>query len=369
MAGLDAEGDTTTIHDVLVKSAQSSLDLQRDDGSFPPGRNYTYDEPETPVRTTSHWAVTLSEAYDITGEARFEEAANAAIDYLLSDEVRPHGYTFHCRNTEEKDLCNGVVGQGSAIRALGHAGGILDREDAIATGIEVFELHPFDEDLGLWEKVEIDGEKLSFDRTLNHQILFAAASSKLASESDIVSTRIKAFLGNLDSNIQLHSNGLIKHYIRPQPTESLRAFRRETRHWRLLLNEVMYHYYSRSNEQKSREIGYQPVNLRGMAMIKSEFPDHHFWSTKLMDSAVNRLQVDESRRSSQGSIIPGINAAWVCWVFNNCAEGTSKYISEELNINSSFNPYMADSCDNAGRDCVISLVAGLPDIELRISGS
>ena len=49
-----AERETITVHELLERSARAALDLQRDDGSFSPGRNGVYDEPETPVRTTSH---------------------------------------------------------------------------------------------------------------------------------------------------------------------------------------------------------------------------------------------------------------------------------------------------------------------------
>ena len=50
---------TITLHEFLERSAESALELQREDGSFPPGRNFTYDEPETPVGTTARWATTL----------------------------------------------------------------------------------------------------------------------------------------------------------------------------------------------------------------------------------------------------------------------------------------------------------------------
>ena len=50
----ETEGETITIHELLERSARTAPDLQREDGSFPPGQNGVYDEPETPVRTTSH---------------------------------------------------------------------------------------------------------------------------------------------------------------------------------------------------------------------------------------------------------------------------------------------------------------------------
>ena len=114
----DTEGETITLHELLERSARAALKLQREDGSFPPGRNGIYDEPETPVRTTSHWLTTLSKVYEITGDEVFAEAANDAADYLLSDEARPYGYTFHSRSVEGKDKCGGVVSQAVPIHGL-----------------------------------------------------------------------------------------------------------------------------------------------------------------------------------------------------------------------------------------------------------
>ena len=90
--------ETITTYELLERSARAALDWQREDGSFPPGRNGVYDEPETPVRTTSKWLTTLSKVYEITGEQTYADAANDAADYLLSDEARPYGYTFHSRD-------------------------------------------------------------------------------------------------------------------------------------------------------------------------------------------------------------------------------------------------------------------------------
>lgn len=66
-----------TLGELVEQSAIAALELQREDGSFPPIRNGVYDEPETPVRTTSRWLTTLLKAYEITDEDRFFDAATA----------------------------------------------------------------------------------------------------------------------------------------------------------------------------------------------------------------------------------------------------------------------------------------------------
>lgn len=273
----DQAGESITLHELLERSARSGLDLQREDGSFPPGRNGVYDEEETPVRTTAHWLTTLSRVYEITDDNRFEEAANAAADYLLSDEARPYGYTFHSRNVDGKDQCDGLVGQSPAIRGLARAGRTLHRPELTETAAEVFLLHPFEDRIGLWEGVEITGEKLSFDRTLNHQNFFAGCGSYLTDYNDKIARRVRRFLDNLSTTLRIHDDGLIKHFARPsllQMILSMRALRHKNLPW----NEVVSHWYSRSSDHRRKEVGYHPVTLSGLCPLKRAFPDHSFWN-------------------------------------------------------------------------------------------
>jgi len=312
----DLKWETITLHELLERSARAALDLQREDGSFPPGRNGVYDEPETPVRTTSHWLTTLSKVYEITGDEVFAEAANDAADYLLSDEARPHGYTFHSRNAEGKDKCDGLIGQAAPIRGLARAGVVFDRGDLLEMAADVFLLHPFDDQIGLWERVEIDGGVLSFDRTLNHQLTFAAAGTELRSINASADDRLYRFLDSLDRNMECHANGLIKHYVRPSPLDAIRKTITTRRHWILLINEAAFHYYSRSISRRKTEIGYHPVNLSGLAHLKEAYSNHTFWESKLVDGATAFVTSDEYCGpggvfdTASGSMLPGIETAY-----------------------------------------------------------
>ncbi|WP_418281969.1 hypothetical protein [Halorubrum sp. DTA98] len=265
----ETEGEIITTYELLERSARAALDLQRGDGSFPPGRNGIYDEPETPVRTTSHWLTTLSKVYEITGDEEFAEAANDAADYLLSEEARPHGYTFHSRNVEGKDKCDGLVGQAAPIRGLAWASSALNRSELGSVAKDVFSIHPFDERLGLWERIEIEGSNHSFDRTLNHQILFAGAAAHLAHRFPSVEKTVLRFVDRLASNVALRSDGIIQHYIRPPLGPTIQAVRENPRRWKLLLNLILSRIYTVSSQRKRKEIGYHPINLLGLAHIQA----------------------------------------------------------------------------------------------------
>lgn len=264
-----------TIYDIIVQNARSGLEYQREDGSFPPGENYPYNEPVTPVRQTSIWIRILTKAYEITDHQEFADAAHRGVDYLLSHEARPYGYTFHCRHVEDK--CNGLVGQARAIEALIEAGEKLNRNDAKDTARHVFSLHPFDENIGLWNSIEINGSNRKFDRTLNHQITFAAVGSVFIDESKKVESYIQSFLNNLKSNIRINSDGRVHHYVDPPIIKIILAMTKSLQNHKLLLSKVRNQIPN--SKKRKKELGYMPVVLSSLTDIKMHFPAHSFWES------------------------------------------------------------------------------------------
>jgi len=317
--------ESLILGELVKKSAIAALDLQREDGSFPASHNGVYEEPETPVRTTSRWLTTLSKAYEITDDDRFFEAATAAASYLTSSSVRPHGYTFHTRNADGKDKCDGLVGQAAPIRSLARAGVVLDRPDLIEVATEVFLLHPFNDELGLWEVVEIDGNKQSFDRTLNHQVIFAAAGSLLIDNSQVVKRLVTQFLDTLENNIQTRTNGVIQHYVRPPLRCVFPTVARTPRHWPLLWNEIAARYRSLSSSFKLKEVGYYLTILRALSRLSFEIPDHPVWKSNTIECALRFTESEQYEKQIQeevsgyGSMVPGISHACIISIFENAS--------------------------------------------------
>ncbi len=375
MAEPEPEHGPTTVYDVLVASARSGLEIQREDGSFPPGRNYTYDEPETPVRTTSHWLRTLTKAYEISGDPVFEDAANLAIDYLLRDELRPSGATYHCRKVDSKDKCNGLVGQAAPIWALARASEVLDRQDAWTTAEEVFQLHPFSERLGLWERVEIDGSNISFDRTLNHQIIFAAACSQLVPGSELATERVERFLNALGTNMETRPDGLIKHYVHPPLSAVISAVARSPHRYNMLLNEVASIYHTCSDERRKKERGYQSINFESLAALNERFPELHFWESDVFSRSLeflleNESEIIEGVRTKHGDQVPGITIAKARHQFRGSSTGViSDLIESELVDDLESTPVPLDTADvdKSTGTALVSRLTGLPDVELNNS--
>jgi len=366
------ESTKTTTYDLLELSSQAILDFQREDGSFPPGQNDVYNEPETPVRTTSHWLTTLTHVYEFSGKNKYADAANKAADYLLTQEARPYWQTFHSRNAKTK--CDGLVGQGRPTRSLARAGSVLDRNELISAALEVFCIHPFDYNIGLWEAVEIDGTKTFFDRTLNHQIIFAAQCSELITHSDLVRDRIECFLDNLENIMRTHPDGMVQHYIRPPIHQIIKTTLNCPKHWPLVWNEIISQYYRHSDERKMKELGYHSTLLAPMAKLKEEFDDHPVWKSTPIKSAIeftnsnkyiNQIRNEES---SYSSMLPGVNHARILRTFHNASiDEIRPWV--EMDVNRKFDTdsglFSQNSVDPQFQASSISVLTELPNIEIQ----
>lgn len=255
------------LYDYIVKAANKAVSMQEIDGSMPPGHNGPYYDIETPVRNTSHWLITYLKAYEITGDIKFKDAAYKASKYLCSNIARPMGATFWHRKNPEKDFCNGLIGQAWTIEALAEAAEPL--EDSILNVIakEVFLLHPFNWEKGIWQRVAVDGMHLTIDETLNHQLWFAAAGSLTMNSDNEVRSRVDRFFDKLENHIGLYSSGLIKH--------SLISNRRIKKEIKYIIKR-----FNSNNEELHKAIGYHLFNLYALALLKQKKPDHCFWQSR-----------------------------------------------------------------------------------------
>lgn len=204
-----------TINDIIIKSAEAGLKLQRKDGSFPAGHNGPWNDLDTSIRVTAHWAITFLKAYQLTKNNKFKKAAIKAGEYLLSEKCRPNGFSFFCRNSS-KNKCNGLIGQAWVIEALIELGQALKQKKYFDAAEDVILKHYFDKDKNLWHNLEIDGKRLGLNRTLNQQIWFGAMAYKLSqiTKNEIIKVRALSFFNNLPKHIYFNGK-YITHLIHP----------------------------------------------------------------------------------------------------------------------------------------------------------
>ncbi|WLD59431.1 hypothetical protein NFC81_06535 [Salinispirillum sp. LH 10-3-1] len=265
---------------------------QRDDGSFMAGHNGPYVDPEKPTRNTAHILFLLASVYENNPSDELKVAAERSIEYLLSKELRPASATFYCRDKKGKDSCNGLIGQAWVIEALVKASEVFDREDCYKVAEEVFFLHKWNEDIGIWNRVDIDGSELSVDSTFNHQLWFAAVAAQL-NKTAVAQKQALTFLRKIASNVTLYPSGVIFH-ASPMGSASdylshgVLSFASQVKN-RLILKRRLRSLYSKS-------VGYHGFNLYAYAMLKESFPNEKIWNSSLIENIISVVEKPEFQK-------------------------------------------------------------------------
>jgi len=272
--------------DIIAVSAETALSIQASDGSMPPGHNGPYQDPETPARNTAHWLITFLHSYEHTNKPEFKAAAQRAADYLLTPGLRPMDKTFCCRSNPAKDFSNGLIGQAWIIEALAIASDKLKSPKYKELAEIVFQLHPFDKKMGIWEILNVDGSYRGFDPTFNHQLWFAAAGALLSNDANSdITKKIVRFMDVMHKKFKVSSRGLIAHPLVPDIIFLKKCKKKVFYFCRRL------RYFSRT--PKYKEAGYHAFNLYAFAILKKHFPDHSFWHTNKFRKTLDYIKQDE----------------------------------------------------------------------------
>lgn len=292
---------------------------------MPAGHNGPWNDDVTALRNTGHWAILFFEAYDRSGEQRYYDAATDCINWLCRDAARPNGWTFHHRDEPEKDRCNGLVGQGWSIEALAIADRYVDSATPRTIATEVFELHPFDEEMGLWRSVDVDGTVGSPLETINQQLWFAAAGSLLCRDGKAPAVRrpIVAFLDDLEETVETYRNGIVYHSGYPYDDSTFFAQRIGARLWG---NHERLHL---------RSVGYHSFILYALGVLKRSFPAHPLWQSDFVDQLL--VPIDDIRYKNEviNNVYAfdynptGIELAFALDVFRD-GEGASFWLNEQF---------------------------------------
>jgi len=347
------------IQDLIYSIADNAIDAQSNrSGYMPPGNNGPYNDPEIPVRNTGHWLITFSNLFKWTKEDKFLDAVSRCAGYLMSAQARPYGHSYHHRNDPQKDKCNGLIGQAWTIEALAEAALLLDDSIYSQRAEEVFFQHNFNEEYGLWNRQEIDGQILSIDKTFNHQLWFAACASLLKSSMrKEIERRVIRFLDCLLENITILDNGLIyhpierqvrdrhskvtyKHHLKNLIDSSMNVFGRRRTNQDAPENNLRY------NNLVEKSVGYHHFNLYALALVKQQLRDHPFWESTELKKMVNYLFSNEFQLSINNNSYgypynpPGFEIPFVmeilCGINPKSIKQFEFYINEQFKRN--FNP-------------------------------
>ncbi len=275
------------LYNLILLSSKRALYLQNKEGAFSPGHNGVKNDPETPVRNTSHWLITMLKAYTISNEIIFREAAYNATKYLLSKDARPMEASFWHRKNPEKDFCNGLMGQAYTIEALSLAYNEFKDEKIKKVAEEVFLLHPFNKNTGLWRRVAVDGSHLSTDGTFNHQLWFASSGALLYKfcGNEEIGKRVNIFLDNLHINLKIYRIsyvGMIKHPL-------FRIASGKNRVPKQIINIIVELMQYRKN-QIEHALSYHMFNLYAFCLLKRCYPNHEIWNSNKLKRTMSFMK-------------------------------------------------------------------------------
>lgn len=373
-------GENMMLYDLIIKSADGIIEEQNEDGSFPAGHNGVRFDPETPARNTGDWLITLLKVFSWTGDEKYLAPAKKALDYLLSDEIRPMGATIWHRKNPDKDFCNGLIGQAFSIEALCEAFVVLGSQEARAEAESIFLLHPFHEKVGAWQRVAVDGSYLPYDGTFNHQLCFAAAGAYLYSigKNIEINRRLQIFMDRLGDTLSIYHlahRGLIKH---PLYTASF--------HSGGLLGTLRRFAVSLKQYKKKRikhAVGYHCFNMYAFSLLKRYYPEHKFWKSskfkKTLDymmskeySHITEAESFSTPYSPAGFETAFLEKAFALEIFSPSADSfdlIKQLVEKQLFTSFDFNTYKLERCtaDPITQAARIYKATRLKNIQLDLS--
>lgn len=307
------------LNKILINTASSALKEQKKDGSMPAGFNGPHQHPETPIRNTCHWAIVFLKVFEITKDKKFKKASEQCMQYILGEKEK-FKYNLPHRDFEGKDKCNGLIGPAWTMEAL-----IFTGHEDLAS--EIFLLHSFDEEKGLWHRREVDGEVLGIDWTFNHQLWFASVGSMLNKKKyPQVHKQISVFIEKLDENFGIWEEGLISHKVISK-SSGLKRFK-----------TFFSRYKNKSKEkdfERYREIGYHQFNLYAFGILKETYPNVSFWKSEKFKKALKFLEREKFEKSLEENKygfdynVAGIEVAFVFKVFKKNSQDLQKYWLEK----------------------------------------
>ncbi len=273
------------------------------------GSNGPHLTPETALRNSSHWIISLARAFQLTGDENYKTSAIALGATLLDETYRPYGFSFYAREGKGDDRCNGLIGQAWVIEALTKLHALTGNSVYRTLGIQLAKQHKFDAHFSVWHSLDIDGTILNIDNVFNHQLWFCATIALMNRGQDkVLNDRVQSFMDNLDNNLSVNESGLVLHHIariikspKVRFQGLLKHLRQGTIKERLLKIQIKTDGGYKTCV-RARDNGYHAFNTYAFAMLKTARPDHVFWSSDKYRKLMTYLQDIELAESLEESI-------------------------------------------------------------------
>ena len=327
---------------LFLESVDRFLHDYHRNGFVTAGSNGPHNTPETALRNSSHWIISLMRAFQLTGNEHYKNSAVILGDKLLDRTFRPYGFSFLAREGKGVDRCNGLIGQAWVIEALAALHTLTDNQTYRNLGIQLAKQHKFDTRFSVWHSLDVDGTALNIDNVFNHQLWFCATATLINQRLDkVLNAHIQSFMDSLDKNLTVTESGLISHHIiriirspRVRLQGLLKHLRQGSLRHRLVTKSSKA---GRGNElsANARDNGYHAFNTYAFTMLKNACPEHAFWNSTKYQKLTAYLRDPRFEEGLLGNIYgfpynpPGFE---VPYSLENLSDGESAEILEYSQI-------------------------------------
>lgn len=260
--------------------ADFHLDTFLDAGHAPKGCNGPYKNNDTPIRNTSHWAVTYSALYQIFKEEKYFNIINRFANYLLDSTNYGISGAAICRKNAADDT-NGVIGQAWVIEGLLACYDITKNENLFDRAISVFDSQELSVETGLWKIRCSDGRNIGYDYVYNHNLWFSAAGSQILDRKNIQNVRKKIliFLNHSKTTYGVQPSGCLYHLINLNV-----GF---IGNIKFSAKKVLTDFnISKFKDINYLEKGYHLFDLYGFALLMNQFSDHPALNSAKLKKAI-----------------------------------------------------------------------------------
>lgn len=260
------------IVDLLI---ENTVDLIINGGNVDGGHNGPYFDYEKAGRNISHWICTFCSYYEKTHNQKYKTAVKVLAEYFYSGQDYTDAGVYYCRDKEKKDHVNGTIGAAWIIEGMVEAAKVLKDERLLDRAINLFKAFPYDQNNGMWERIEIDGKNLGLDITYNHQLWFAASGAEILQyryDADI-DRMIIGFLDRSRKTFWVMPSGVICHFANCY-INTIQCLKNQIKYLKHCA-EIAF----KSPSLEYKEIGYHLFDMYGFSLLQDRYKNHPLFQT------------------------------------------------------------------------------------------
>jgi GT2 family glycosyltransferase len=262
------------------------------------GHNGPHGHLDTPVRNTAHYLIIYAYLFDTTNETRYKDICIKFFDYLIEVQNKSISGAIQCMSTDKFDHLNGLIGQAWVIESLVYYYEKFKDKRSLEVAKNIFYSQNYDYELHLWRRIELDGKDIGIDNAYNHQVMFAACSSKLSNycSDPKIHNIIYDFINHTERDFNIYNSGLLKHSININSPEVKSIKRKKI--IKLCLTPLKL-FDAKLFDPKYIERAYHIFDIYCFSILREQFEDSSIFSSNKYKKAVKyALDIDKYNKEN-----------------------------------------------------------------------